>query len=391
MYKLITRSVMILGFMTLVACYGPRTDGMIKQPPSAVPNVQHQTETVITASVVETIPPSRTLPVPESAALFFEVPIVSSEYIADIRWSIEDEQVLIFAQRDTSGNRQWWAYDLLAKTLQPIEQAVAITKTSFDLNPFPADLDMSGFAFYDVVNVSPSGKRVLLFEGTGAPTATPVPNPDGETSNEAYIANVWLWGTNGMHEVGEIEVCGRNKYLWTTQENMVAIQAPSSTAAKCRVAGAWLVDTVNKVIKPLLPYEVYHNEAKVVGFSADENKLLIHRYGPVDEFGNFVPVEVVDIQTGGVFKADIQATPLDWLSNDQILIQFRNTPEELFRPGILQLPGNEVKELLAQDEISLFAGQTMGWIALSPDKHWLAFTVDREPYGSSSLWIKELE
>ncbi|MCL4263813.1 MAG: hypothetical protein KJ069_11380 [Anaerolineae bacterium] len=380
--------------MTLVACQnssGSRTDGIIELPPPTLSNIQQQTETEITVNGAETISPSRTLHVPESADLFFEVPNVSSQYIADIRWSIEDEQVLIFAQSDTSGNLQWWAYDLLAKTLQPIEQAVAIIKTSSDLNPLPAVLDMSGFALYDVVNVSPSGKRVLLFEGTGAPTATPVPNPDGETSNEAYIANVWLWDTDGMHEVGQIEVCGRNKYLWTTQENMVAIQAPSSTAAECRIASAWLVDTVNKVIKPLLPYEVYHNEAKVVSFSPDENKLLIHHYGPVDEYGNYVSVEVADIQTGGVFKADIQATPLDWLSNDQILIQFRNTPEELFRPGVLQLPGNEVKELFTQDEISSFAGQTVGWIALSPDKHWLAFTVDLEPYGSSSLWIKELE
>lgn len=385
---------MILGIMTLVACQsssGSRTDEIIELPPPTIANVQDQTETATTASGAETIPPSITPPATEAAALLFEVPTASSRYIGDIRWSIEDEQVLIFTQNAAPGELHWWAYDLSAKTLQPIAQAVAITKTSSDLNPLPADLDMSHFALYDVVNVSPSGKRALLLEGVGAPTATPDPNPDGETSNEAYIANVWLWDTDGMHEVGKTEVCGGNKYLWTTQENMVAIQAPPGTAAKCRVANAWLVDTVNKVMKPLLPFEVYYNEANVVSFSPDGNKLLIHHFGPVDEFGNFIPVEVVDIQTGDVFQADIQATPLDWLSNDQILIQFRNTPEELFKPGILQIPGNEVKELLTPDEIALFAGQTMGWIALSPDKHWLAFTVDLEPYGSSSLWIKELE
>ena len=111
----------------------------------------------------------------------------------------------------------------------------------------------------------------------------------------------------------------------------------------------------------------------------------------------------MDLETMRAQKYDLQlvqtypdydrflARPLEWINSDEILVMFRNGPEELFRPGVLDLRSNEVTELFSDDQISLFKGKTIRWVALSPNNRHLAFSVDLEPYRVSELWIMELD
>jgi hypothetical protein len=388
--------LIFLGIIVLAACQyfsDLETKSNIEQPSQPPLDIESPTKTMsaqpIVTENIETIPPSRTLPAIEPDTSLHEVTNVPSGYIAGIRWPIEYEHAFLFAHNSIApGKLQWWSYDLISEELQPVDQAIAIEKTSTDLNELPEGMDVSLLDSFELVDVSPSREKALLLEGIGLPTATPPPNPDGEISTEAYIANVWMWERDGMSQLGQIEMCGRNQYLWTVDEQLVAIQAPIFPS-KCREANAWLADTVNKFIKPLLPFETYHGESTLIGFSPNEDRLLFKGWGP-DDYRYLTP-SILDIDTGSAFKVDIQANPLDWVNNDQVLVGFRNTPEEVLRPGIFDLQSNEIIELLTKEQMSSFEGKTIRWIELSPDKQWLVFTVDDEPYKASSLWVMAMD
>ncbi len=385
--------LMYLGVIILAACQnssGFEMNSTVESPIRIPLELQAPTKTMSPQQVVtddiETISPSSTLSVIEPNASLYEVTNVPSGYIGGINWSVENGQVFLFDNSgDAPGKTQWWAYDLTSKELQPVAREIAIEKISTDVNVLPIEVDTSTLDSLELVNISPNKEKVLFLEGTGSPTATPPPNPDGEVSNEAYIANVWIWEQDEMNQLGQIEICGLNQYLWTMDEQLVAIQAPG-IPSQCREANAWLADTENNIIKPLLPFEIYYGDANLVSFSPNEDRLLIHDRGP-DNDGNFNPVGILDINSGSVFKADIQAIPLDWVNNNQILIKFRNIPEEILRPGILDLQNNQVLELLTREQISMFSDKTIRWLSLSPDKQWLIFTVDEVPYKESSLWV----
>lgn len=329
------------------------------------------------------------------------VPGIPWGYIGSVRWPSEEEQILYFTHSDAPGELKGWVYDLAHMALQNIDRSVAIGQTSF--NPYDVTIDFGSSLStnFELVNVSPSGEKAIFLEGTGSPTLTPPSNPDGEVDTVAYMANVWLWEQGDIRQVGQIEVCSRNRYLWTSDEQLVAVQA-SGIPAPCRQANGWLIDIVNSNIKTVLPFDVYYGTAYIVSFSPDEEKLLIENKGPDDD-GFFAPIIVMNLETMGTQKYDLQlvqvypdydrflAVPLEWINNDEVLIMFRNDPEELFRPGILDLRSNEVVELFTDDQISMFSGKTIRWVALSPDNRHLAFSVDLEPYRVSDLWIMDLK
>lgn len=384
--------MIILGGIILAACqnsWNLEMNGTAEHP-TRIPLVLESPTKIITPRLgvidsTETISSSKTPQMIESGNSLYEVTDVLQGYIGGIHWPTEYEQIFLFSH---SGEPGWWSYDLLNKELQPSDLEIAIEKTSSDLGELPDGMNANLLDSFELVNISPSGEKALLLEGIGLPTATPPPNPDGEISTEAYIANVWMWERDGMSQLGQIEMCGRNQYLWTVDEQLVAIQAPIFPS-KCREANAWLADTVNKFIKPLLPFETYHGESTLIGFSPNEDRLLFKGWGP-DDYRYLTP-SILDIDTGRAFKVDIQANPLDWVNNDQVLVGFRNTPEEVLRPGILDLQSNQVLELLTREQISSFTDKTIRWISLSPDKHWLIFTVDDVPYKESNLWVMAMD
>jgi hypothetical protein len=389
--------LMFLGILILVSCQnypGLEMMSTVEQPSQTPMDFVDPTKTMSpqpsVTNVIETISPFSTLPGIEPDSSLYEVINIPPGYIAGIRWPKEYEHDFVFANSgDGPGKIQWWSYDLLSKKLQTIDQAIAIEKTSTDLEEIPDGMNANLLDSFELVNISPSGRKALLLEGIGLPTATPPPNPDGEIHADAYIANVWVWEQDNLNQLGQIEVCSRNQYMWTTDEEKVTIQA-SPFPAPCQESNAWLADMENNVVTPLLPFETYpHGDARLVGFSPDEDRLLIYDPFP-DKDDNLSSIVILDVDSGNIFKADIQARPLDWVDNSQILIDFRNTHEEVSRPGIFDIQSNEVVELLKKEQMASFEGKTIRWIELSPDKQWLVFTVDDDPYKASSLWVMAL-
>ncbi len=395
--KKIGTLLMFLGIIIFSACQNSpvleiksTAERPLQTPLDVVDPKESMSPQPIVADEKETISPSRASPEKESNTSLYKVINIPAGYIAGILWPKEYEHDFLFTNSgDAPGKIQWWSYDLLSKKLQPIDRASAIVKTSTDLGEIPDGMNVNLLDALELVAISPSGRKALLLEGIGLPTATPPPNPDGEIHVDAYIANVWIWEQDNLNQLGQIEVCSRNTYMWTTDEEKVTIQA-LPFPAPCQEANAWLADMAKNVVTPLLPFEIYpHRDARLVGFSPNENKLLIHDPLP-DEENNFSPIVILDVDSGDVFKADIQASPLDWVDNNQILIEFKRTPEEILRPGILDLQSQEITELITKEQMVLFEGRTIRWIEISPDKQWLVFSVDDEPYKVSSLWVKAM-
>ncbi len=256
------------------------------------------------------------------------------------------------------------------------------------MSPPPFAPPMPTPATLELVNLSPSGQKAIFFQGIGIPTPTPPSNPDGEIITKAYMANVWLWDQNTTRELGQIEVCSRNKYLWTTDEYLVAMQA-SPFPSSCRQANAWLIDVENDMVKELLPFDDYFGQAELVSFSPNETKLLFIERG-IDDNGQFQHLYTIDIETLNISKLDAPTfvSPIDWIENDSILILFKNHPAEIWKLAVLDIRKNELKELLDNEVYLVKFGE--GFIreaVLSPDKQWLAFSVDLDPYKESSLWL----
>ncbi len=331
----------------------------------------------------------------EAMLLFHSVPDIPLGYISSIRWSEEIEQTVLFTLSGESGSIIEWAYDLSDETTYMTDsQLVTDGQNTMDSPSIAFNMPTNVPTTLELVNLSPSGQKAIFFQGTGVPTSTPPPNPDGEIRAEAYIADVWLWDQNTIRKLGQIEVCSQNKYLWAIDEHLVAIQA-LPFPSPCRQANAWLVDVTNNVVTELLPFDIYFGQAELVSFSPNEAKLLFTESG-INNIGQFRHLRTIELDTMQLAIVPVKTnvpiimTPIDWIDNERVLILYREDMVALDRLAVIDLHTEELYELLDDEQLSKLERGNIRWAALSSNKQWLAFTVDRDPYKESDLWLFDI-
>ena len=394
MQKIVTLLfIFALSIVNLASCKqddsGSET-AVIDSQPSSVPSTISGLSLTVSPRSVEVDELDRTI-TPSSSktrSLIFPVPNIPPGYISSIRWSEQTEQTLFFTLSDDSGNLTEWAYNLSDGNIYTIDRDEQIKATP----DFPPETTVEIPVPFERVSLSPSGEKAIFFEGRSLATLTPLSESNGKTTPSTFLVNVWVWDRGSTRNLGQIEVCGRNKYFWTANEQLVAIQA-TLFPSPCRQATAWLIDIVREEIAPLLSFDEYGGTAELVGFSPKEDKLLFTESGR-DDTGSFRRLRVINMDSmlsdSSKMNLPIIITPIDWVDNNKVLILYRKNAVNLDRLAIADLQTGEITNLIDDEHLAEIEGLPIRWGALSPDKQWVAFTVDYDPYRSSGLWLMEL-
>jgi WD40 repeat protein len=239
----------------------------------------------------------------------------------------------------------------------------------------------------ELVSVSPGGNRALFFS---AETPTPTPELGGDGVVRVIFRNVvdvWLWENGQSRLLGTLETCGPNEYMWTKDENFVAIQADSFPHIPCQESVGWLINIPQSHIYPVLPLDTFNNTSLIKGFSSNQDKLLFSEQ--TDSDGKFVIwIYVLMLGTLETVKLDTPdvSNSIAWIDNERLLISYSDNRFDPENIGIFDLQTGELVHLFDQEDVG---SEGIVWEALSPDKDWLAFA-GWEGNSSYTLWLMDL-
>ncbi|MCP4372268.1 MAG: hypothetical protein GY797_29730 [Deltaproteobacteria bacterium] len=309
---------------------------------------------------------------------------ISSNYVHNLRWSV-DSQILFFKVDSVL-----WTYGILTEITEELasdnlgsklesEQAMILSATPSTLNNIPD-------GFY-ILTASPSGRKALVYQVSSISGR----NPSEKYEGNPYVLDVWIWEDGTLKSPGTIEICGPNQYIWAEGENFVGIQAPLAPA-HCDQSSGWLIDISQNEVFSILPMEIYHANSTLHSFSPESDKLLI-RYGFSDERGPASSLQIFDLETHEVSQltTPVQTDPVDWFSNNNLLVLYKEQlSTEVRKLAFLDIKSNQIVDIIDPEDLTTLNGQYIAEATLSPDKNWIAFTIENQRYETSSLWIIQL-
>lgn len=325
------------------------------------------------------------VPTPTERGIFKQI---TSGLIGHLRWSLDS--CLLFFQGGDSYTIESWVYELPTDTLKQTDD----TYPWRELDPLrvtperpfaPTPPNLPGIV--ELVSVSPSGKRALFFS---AETPTPTPLPGGDGVVNIFFQNVvdaWLWENGETRLLGRLETCGPNDYMWTDDENYLAIQTLSFPKLTCQEAVGWLINIPQSHIHQVLPMDTFNRMASIKGFSPNQDKLLFGEPRGTDTKSvQWIYVLILDtLETVKLDTPDF-SSPIAWIDNEKLLISYRDNEFDPENIGIFNLQTGELVHLFSQEDIG---SQGITWEALSPDKNWLAFA-SWEGNSAYTLWLMDL-
>lgn len=321
-----------------------------------------------------------------SGALTHQLQGVPSGYPSQIRWS--DNAQIVFFQLETVGTSiEQWGYELLSASAQIISPGHPwftqdpLQETRIPLSEIVTDIPGTA----KLIAISPSGQYALFSSLTIDPSSTP--NLVGESTREAFIADMWLWDQQLAHHLGKIQICGRNEYEWTVDEDFVIIQKPLDPMTACDQSNLWIINVKRGQLHGLMPIETFGPLISFHRFSPSEDKLLVKQIMMPSTQLYLIDLETLSI---GQLKTPLFVDPVDWLDADRLLIAYRNEEEEYNRLGFFNLQTGKLDDLLDHNQ---FEGQYLWGASLSPDKKWVVFAVAPDPSSAldqSRLWLTQL-
>jgi hypothetical protein len=382
LFKRMSTLVYLLMYIALSGC-GQNT---------FVPEPSHATTepitTAATAEPVQTQPAnSLSLATPTlSGGLTYQLQGIPSGYPSNIRWS--DDAQIVFFQLETEGTSiEQWGYELSSASAQKITLSHPwSTQDPIQESPTPLPeivTDIPGAA--ELISVSPSSQYALFLSSAIDPTLTP--EPVGESTREAFLADLWLWDQQLAHHLGEIQICGRNEYEWTMDEDFVVIQKPLDAMTACDQSNLWIINVGRGQLRGLMPIETFGPLTSSHSFSPSEDKLLVKQITMPS-----TQLYLVDLETLSTaqLKTPLFVDPVDWLDDNRLIIMHRSQGEEYNSLGLFNLQTENLEDLLEPNQ---FEDQYLWSTSLSPDKKWIVFAVAPDPSSAlnqSSLWLTQL-
>jgi hypothetical protein len=326
------------------------------------------------------VSPSKTT---EKPTTLYSVPDIPTGYIHNLIWS-SDSRTISFKI-----DHEEWVHDLFSQVSGPatINQPDSVRTVTPELTIEIPD------SFLDSLNLasqSPSGQRAIFFDLDIVAGQTPfmaTPATDGELPIEPSAVEIWIGTTDGATQIATIDICGPNRFLWSEDERFVTIQT------SCLFPEIWSVDFEKESLFPVLPLEEYGGFVDLYGYTADQRNLLIS-YAGADEDGQFTWLYAVDLETTAATKLETPrfVWPIASLTSEKLVILYSHHfgIDGTKRPALLDLQDNRLTNLLDSEYNELLEGLDIQWIALSPDKNYLAFTTVHEPFTRSTLWLLKI-
>ncbi len=291
--------------------------------------------------------------------------IASGQNIRNIWWSPDSKTIYWL----------WGAYNLDEGIVQDLTEEDILSQT-----PQPKILEQ--LPQYYRAYPSPSGNQVIYISLKDAPLI-PTFDPEiegGEALNACGTSEVLFWTAFETYSLGQIEQCGPNDYLWTSDEQkMMLIQNEQLPPWK-----AWLIDAPQKNI-----YPIESNDSgllQIHGISPDDQFLLYGFY--LDNTGEEKLV-LLDLE-------DLAITPLetkvhsvgDWLNSKTILVQCYGGDLSAEHPlGVLDLTTFHCSKLMD----SSTTDKVVGYMSVSPDKQWVAFTTGKTIHTQENVLLMNLK
>ena len=290
--------------------------------------------------------------------------IASGQNIRNIWWSPDSKTVYW----------QWGVYNLDNKTTRDLSEEDILLQT-----PQPMILDQ--LPPYYRAYPSPSGNRALYFSATDAPIL-PTFDPaieGGETPAACGTSELHMWTINETVSLGYLEHCGPNNYLWTSDEQKVVLIQNEMLPSTWR---AWLIDIPRKIIHPIESSEF--GLLQIHSISPDDQYLLYSYY--LDNTGED-KLFLLDLESLVSFPLEtIVHSVGDWLSPQAILVWCYGGELDANHPlGILDLTTLQCTNLPEK-----FSNLVVGYVDVSPDKQWIAFTTGETIHTQDNVWLMEL-
>lgn len=342
---------------------------------TAVPTSKQNCTPIIDGQPLETIP--------ERRELYVEI---ASGFITHTRWSVDS--CLLFFRR---GNEPW-VFSWLTNTSKRLDELDPL----HELDPFQMIIEAPSIAtnlpgIVELVSVSPSGNRALFFSAD-TPTPTPPANPDGVYEklwrNEV---DAYIWEDGDFRFLGPVETCGAHEYIWTENENFIAMQAIGLAAPYCEESTGWLIDVAGGHTFALEAISPYSSLSYISGFSTNQDKLVFFS-DAVDEktAERLRTIHILMLNTMETVQLSTPdfSSPIDWIDNENLLVLYKQRENDPENVGIFNLDTGKLTRLFTEADFNSI-GFPRTWITLAPNRRWLAFVV-WETTTDHKLWLMNL-
>lgn len=374
--------VVALVGIVLVACASG--DGVVTREVMVDESVAQTTESIESSSFFIAEPPF-----PLSLV---ETP--SNDFIVDIRWSQDDQTVSVVT--DEFGQDNIWTYKITNNSVQIVDEGqipvLELSPESTPLIPSFAE-NMPGLILS--ISQSPSNQKAIIVSAIDPPpTPTRPPHIDGELpAPPSYFADLWIWDGKVTLKIGQVEICGRQNFMWAIDESFATVQS-RGIPSTCRQSNGWLVDFQRVELHSVLPFDKFFGFAEFHSFSPSGDKLLFSYQGR-DDTGTYNRIRIIELPSLKTTDLDIStfSYPRDWYDNDKLLIlHVENDPVNFRRPAIYEIRTGKIIELLSLDQIELFENAQISQMSLSPNRKWLAFADQYVAANKleSRLWLLKL-
>jgi hypothetical protein len=306
-------------------------------------------------------------------------------YVHGLHWSV-DAKTLFFGVDSTL-----WTYNVSTKKIEELESDNSQNRTGLEQST-PTSLIQNDLINitddFAILTVSPSRYKALLYQEPS--TFGRDPSEKFSDGDDPYFIDVWIWEEGDLKLSGTIEICGPNRYIWDENENFVGIQAPLAPA-RCDQSSGWLVDIGQNKILSVLPLEIYRANSLLHSFSPESDFLLIS-YSYSDERGPASSLQILDLETLKVSQltTPFQTDPVEWINNDELLILYKDQlVTEVRKMAFLNVKSNQIADVINRKDSTLNK-QYISEASVSPDKNWIAFTVESQRNKTSSLWMVQI-
>jgi len=231
----------------------------------------------VDGDVVQTIKPV------ESANYFIDEPpyplsqveTPSNDFIVDIQWAQDDQAVSVVT--NDLGQDRIWTYKIAGNSVQIVEerQSPILELSPETTPPIPSFAENVPGSILSISR-SPSNQKAIIVSVIDLPaTSTRPPHIDGELpAPSSYFADLWIWDGKITSKIGQVEICGRQSFMWTIDESFATAKSPGIPST-CRQSNGWLVDFQRLELHSVLPFDKFFGFAEFHSFSPSGDKLLI--------------------------------------------------------------------------------------------------------------------
>lgn len=318
------------------------------------------------------------IPNPSAITDFAPLQNIASTNIYEIWWS-DDSSTLFYGISDAN-----IAYNIRSGESRTLSQEELLQQTPIPeiVSQLPSD-SVRSF-------VSPEMERVLYLRFVQTPT--PHNSPDSRASLRGDKATLLYYQIDGFERgLGEIEFCSFDHALWAPDEQMAVIPR-SPDISMCGSTFAWLIDLETFSLLPLFPNEKYPIPVRTYALSPKGTHLIYGTFGSNDAGESVNPLYLLDLETLNSIQLSTPqvAHVEEWLTPEEILLLFTREPTLPlgFVLGIYNLSNHHLTELTSK-----LSDVCIRFVAVSPDRHWLAFATGTVPTcdNLNELWLMSLQ